>query len=159
MLVTQRRFHLTAGPVANRSALPTRGSRHNTLYALLVLGLGACGAEEEHPCATIKCGECPAAVEVRYTDKSTGKDIGWYESVVGLKIVGEDGSCNNAGWCYVYAKDESPDTVYEFDILYMDGLIDSYVTTAEVEIPGECCNCGYATRVIEVEVDGSKFHR
>jgi hypothetical protein len=105
-------------------------------------------------CATVHCGACPSAIQVLLIDPDTEREIGWDAVVPAAEIVGVEGECNSFGQCDIIASSEDPNHVYQFDVVFRGEVVANISATAETEsVLAECCNCGYATRVILVEVD------
>lgn len=128
------------------------GALSVVLCGLVAVLVGCCSGTQSG-CRGIACGECPPAVTVLLIDPDTGREIGWDAVVPAASIVGEEGTCNTFGECNVPAKNDSPATEYKFDVIFEGEIVESIVTTAEQKPAAECCNCGYATRIIRIEVE------
>lgn len=119
----------------------------------LALSVAGCGGNDCSP--TLYCGACDHAIEIIVINEATGQPVGFNgESLRGMELVGEEGECSSVGGCYVYAKDKSPETLYEFDLVYRDQIVASYSLTPEVDpVPGRCCRCGYDMRTVELTLN------
>jgi len=134
--------------------------RRRARSAALLLGLAVGGCDALSQCPS--CGQCPPAVEINFINRETNELIGREEgeALAGMEIVGAEGECSNVESCTIYPKDFDSDTLYEFDLVFEGEVLGSYSVTPEtIEDPSRCCNCGYTTRVIELEVDGSQFQQ
>ena len=101
----------------------------------------------ERSCEGVACAPCPPAVTVRVTG-GPGNPIP--EAV----LSGIDGSCGADGTTTVCSTNVHAPGDYAFEVTapgYKPATVD--VTVPEVLVVGECCNCGYDARVVDVTLE------
>jgi hypothetical protein len=128
---------------------------------VLLAGAAACSGDGNKKCSpTLYCGQCHPPIEIYIIDQNTGKLVGWTTGMLGLELVGEKGSCNTSGHCYIDPKDDNQETLYNFEIRYKGQVLGMYSLTALVnEDPGRCCPCPYDTNVVELVVDWAEISK